>query len=397
MFQKLSLSTFFILLLTFLVGLLPVKTEFPKLIKQDIDDYDLYDLHFTRSESTVVEVPSYRDTNIVLLQIGQDRQTIVRQLYELIRLAPRVIAVDALFRQPSADSSADQMLRELIESSESIIVSSRLEKDDSTGGLFERRSFFDSDRFDGRHGYDNFIGERTSTVRSFAPFYRSEGRDFVSFAARVVEKYRKDDFDYLRKRGKTTEFIQYKGNIEQFYSFTRVDFFEFLATGQLEEKVRGRIVLLGHFEKPFPNSLEDLHFTPLNEQVGGRSFPDMYGVVIQANIVQMMLNKDYITKLAPIYSYMLAALLIFVVLWAEYRWEKKKGKAPPFWFHLGEAVLLVLLVFLLLLLFSGTGIRFALYPIIFSFVAKGFYMPVYNWVRLILVRWRTAKTKKVNT
>ena len=68
--------------------------------------------------------------------------------------------------------------------------------------------------------------------------------------------------------------------------------------------IKDKIVLLGFMginlnDKTF----EDIFFTPLNERYAGKSFPDMYGVVIQANIISMILNKKYINTMPQVAKY----------------------------------------------------------------------------------------------
>lgn len=41
---------------------------------------------------------------------------------------------------------------------------------------------------------------------------------------------------------------------------------------------------------------EDKFFTPLNKKVAGRANPDMFGLVVHANAVAMVLNEDYINE-----------------------------------------------------------------------------------------------------
>ena len=57
--------------------------------------------------------------------------------------------------------------------------------------------------------------------------------------------------------------------------------------------------------------LEDIYFTPLNSNYAGRSYPDMYGVVIHANIISMILNRNYINVMPMWLSFILAFLLCY--------------------------------------------------------------------------------------
>jgi hypothetical protein len=62
----------------------------------------------------------------------------------------------------------------------------------------------------------------------------------------------------------------------------------------------------------------------LNLKVAGRANPDMFGVVIHANIVSMILNEDYIDQLDGWVLYLIAFIICFlnVILfsWIDNRW-----------------------------------------------------------------------------
>src|SRR5271156_4542283 len=60
---------------------------------------------------------------------------------------------------------------------------------------------------------------------------------------------------------------------------------------------KDRIVVMGFLGAYLGDpSWEDKFFTPLNKKVAGRANPDMFGVVLHANAVAMILNEDYINE-----------------------------------------------------------------------------------------------------
>ena len=81
-----------------------------------------------------------------------------------------------------------------------------------------------------------------------------------------------------------------------------------------KEFLRGKIVLIGYLGENLVDSLSchDKYFTPLNENYVGRSMPDMYGVVIHANIVSMILNDSYIYNLDNYLIVFFALFLCYV-------------------------------------------------------------------------------------
>ncbi|HMP99796.1 MAG TPA: CHASE2 domain-containing protein, partial [Cyclobacteriaceae bacterium] len=59
-------------------------------------------------------------------------------------------------------------------------------------------------------------------------------------------------------------------------------------------------------------SWDDKFFTPLNKKYAGKTNPDMYGVVVHANVVSMIINEDYIDEIADWQETILAIVLCFL-------------------------------------------------------------------------------------
>jgi CHASE2 domain-containing sensor protein len=96
-------------------------------------------------------------------------------------------------------------------------------------------------------------------------------------------------FNFLN-RSKMISEINYFGNDKAFKTFSDFDVFD----GKLNrEDIEGKIVLIGYMG-PYPgfrhNNDDDKYFTPLNAKVPPYS-PDMYGVIIHANIIAQALNR----------------------------------------------------------------------------------------------------------
>jgi CHASE2 domain-containing sensor protein len=78
---------------------------------------------------------------------------------------------------------------------------------------------------------------------------------------------------------------------------------------------KDKIVIMGflgeHFGDP---AWEDKYFTPLNKSVAGRANPDMFGPVIHANTVIMILNEDYIDEFEDWHKYLIAFVLCILTV-----------------------------------------------------------------------------------
>ena len=130
----------------------------------------------------------------------------------------------------------------------------------------------------------------------------------------LLNFFSQEKFDKLKSRKHPEEIINYTGNTERYTSITKEELIEYDTTNQLSELFKNKIILLGYFIKYPPFVPSDLHFSPLNGQFGEKSFPDMYGVVIQANILSMILDGNYAKLASNTISYLCAFLITFLFL-----------------------------------------------------------------------------------
>ena len=73
------------------------------------------------------------------------------------------------------------------------------------------------------------------------------------------------------------------------------------------------MVMVGYIGNHQPGEPElDRFFTPLNPRYTGKSYPDMYGMEIHANIATMILREQYITQLAKWFEEFLGWLFCYL-------------------------------------------------------------------------------------
>lgn len=162
--------------------------------------------------------------------------------------------------------------------------------------------------------HTNFIESSSfRTIREFNTKQNYYNIEFRSFAEKIVEYYDNNAYKNFIKRNNSSEIINYKGNISKFYYLDANEVFDdYIDLSFIENK----IVLFGFMGERFDLSsydFEDKFFTPLNDEFFGRSFPDMYGVVIHANIISMILNNNYIDR-PNIFIYVIIALLFLTLV-----------------------------------------------------------------------------------
>ena len=78
---------------------------------------------------------------------------------------------------------------------------------------------------------------------------------------------------------------------------------------------KDKIVIIGYLGDYLGQSAwEDKFFTPLNKKFGGRANPDMFGPVVHANAVAMILNENYVNEIPDWLKYFIAFLFCLLTV-----------------------------------------------------------------------------------
>ncbi|MBS1563000.1 MAG: CHASE2 domain-containing protein [Bacteroidetes bacterium] len=276
-------------------------------------------------------MPLYSD-DIILVNVAHRSRYEIAQMTERIEACrPRVAGFDILFS--SRADSGNHYLKAVFARYSNCVVSSRGRFESSEKGVHAEPGLLQEDS-----GYANLAGidKEHQTVRYFYPYYN--GR--AAFSTAILRKY---DAGLAAKLDSTRNVpweIHYSGGDN---AFRRLDYSS-ISKGLDSSVIRDRIVLFGYLgaehgvadsnARPYTID-EDRLFTPLNDRLSGRSYPDMYGVAVHANILRMMLNGDYI-RVVPGWGIWLTAFVISLLLVPVIcRWFYTKGV----WFHLMSRLL----------------------------------------------------------
>ncbi|MBK9248883.1 MAG: CHASE2 domain-containing protein [Ignavibacteria bacterium] len=275
-----------------LLSLVALRLDFLNPIVQNLQDFELNDVIFSQLAPT-----DLADTNIVLVNIGNlSRADIAREIERINLQNPKVIGLDAFFLNEKLPDLDDPLVLAISNARNKLVLVSKLRYNDST-------KIFDSlvrshPKFSAVTGFANFITDIEKghkTVRTISPQERINSTLEKSFAVKISEKYNSTAAENFLARGNTLEDINFRGNYQHFYTFDAPVVLDSSADISI---MRGKIILLGYMgeslEKP---SLEDVFFTPLNPRPSGRSLPDMYGIVVHANVISMILAGDCINSL----------------------------------------------------------------------------------------------------
>lgn len=385
-----ALVTTMSLILFYLLTLAPVKKKYYKVMPGGVD-FEVYDLIFTGSMKPGI----INDTNIVLVELGDTRGEIADQLNILNKYHPKVIAVDAIFS--SEGEPLENLKMEMaMEQNDRIVMGSLLV---DTPALHVEKGVFSAAAKD-KVGYININADKmTSVVRSYYPFARINDSMQRSFTSEIVRLYDDQAYQKLRQRKNEIEMVNYSANLENYFNISKEQLPDYDSTGQLD-KLKDKIILMGFFKNQPPLVLEDLHFTPMNPVFSGKSFPDMYGIVIHANILSMILSDQYINMASKNMSYVYAFIITF--LFSLFIIEAHYGDNNPRLKKLGliQYIIIVLVGYIFIQLFHYTRYKVYLEPIVVSMVISIVFLSYYKSLANFLhkkFKYRTIFAEKPKT
>ena len=254
--------------------------------------------------------------DILIIDASKASKAYLVQLIKCLnssKIKPRVIGIDYYFHENNIDKKTipDSLdLRKLIEHTNNLVLAYRLE-DISTIPAFDNDTIPGTSIVKGGNetGFIDFTGNN-STVRTALMTDFENQNLYYSFGLEIAHKYWNNSNALIEKI--TTENIQ---SIRISYIpdslFTTKN-----AKDIIDHPVRyqqmwaDKIVLIGNCDEGV-----DLHFTPLNDYMAGRSFPDMAGIYIHANVVYTLNNKLLFEELSPEFMIPAASILCIASLY----------------------------------------------------------------------------------
>lgn len=314
-------------------------------IGQALKDFQLTDYAFSNLRPDPLV-----DQRIVLVNIGQlPRRGLAEQIRLLSEYRPRVIAFDGFFdcegnlrdsvNCPALlDTLGNLLLSNAIREAGNVVLGTKLLQTDSL-------SQFDIDFYDSLevsdpmfrdYAAEGFVSlpteatyqEDVKLCRSIFPRRSINGKDELYFGVQIAMHYDSAKALKFLARNNDEELINFRGNIEVLRlrganskinetgatnfktMFYVVDYDQLLNGEVLPELFKDNIVIMGYLGDYLGDpAWEDKFFTPLNKKVAGRANPDMFGPVVHANAVAMILNEDYVDEIPEWLQYAVAFIV----------------------------------------------------------------------------------------
>ncbi|MFN0050172.1 MAG: CHASE2 domain-containing protein [Cytophagales bacterium] len=328
------LCTVFVFSLIFGLSKIEINLDFIDVIGKMTDTFETTDLVYTALRDEPAP-----DTQITMVNIGNlDRGGIAQLITNLNKAEPAVIGIDVRFFKDKTNfyvengmENQDSLLEIAFSQTKNLVLATKLENFNEFTGQWDSLTT-PLPRFR-QYSNDGFVNVITAendfrVNRKITPIDFVKDSMQIFFPVKISSLYSKEKTDKFlnraknklliaNKRDKTInvpedderllETIYYRGNINNFYgekdpfgngdAFNKIDAFEGLEGTFDPNLVKGKICFLGYLGETIKNDKywdEDKFYTPLNKKFAGKSFPDMYGVIVHANIVSMILNETYI-------------------------------------------------------------------------------------------------------
>ncbi len=319
-------------------------------IGQALKDFELTDYAFSKLRPDPVV-----EEDIVLVNIGQlTRREIAQEIQILNQFKPRVIAYDGFFNCEGdlrdsincpalLDTLGNLMLASAIAEADNFVLGTKLLQTDSLAEYDVE--YYDSLEYsdpmfitDAKNGFvslptDATYQEDVKLCRTIFPKWDVNGEQQLAFSVQVAMQYDSVKTKKFLARNNKEELINFRGNMEVMQlriksekndetgtsnyptMFYTVDADQLLRGEVLPELFRDKIVLLGYLGDYIGQSAwEDKFFTPLNKKVAGRANPDMFGLVLHANVIIEILNEDYINEIPDWTKYFVAFLVCLLTV-----------------------------------------------------------------------------------
>lgn len=289
----------FIILTGLLVRMIALNLDFLSPFQKAVENFDVSDYAYTTFDQD-----SYFEDDIVLVNLGNINRAEIAQVVDSISAhLPSVIGLDALFYGPK-NPVQDFQLFNAIKNAGNVVLSCKLDSLNNEGNHAAIREPYALFGSVSTSAYANLVtglddGFRTS--RTITPKETVNDSVVWSFPSMLAKMHSSSAFQALNDRDEQLETINWVGNVNCFF---RLHWSEVLKGGETLDVLKGKVVIIGYLGPRMGEVLdfEDAFFTPLNENPVGRAFPDMYGPVVHANALSMMLKSTYIYQFSGFWS-----------------------------------------------------------------------------------------------
>lgn len=246
-------------------------------------DFEYTDLYYSKALDT-----SHLSNKIILVNVRRTgRAEIAETIERVMRQQPKVVGIDLRFEEQK-DPTVDAALRDVLHKYPELITVYRIEGDKDS--IIGYHPYFEQNRENA--GFVNLNPTNDgAVVRTYLGEKKTTDHDTLySLANKVATAYLAGTEIKRARAYKGLFNINYRSNLNNFITFDLDE----LREQDTIDIIKDKIVLIGYTGLSPENEFdsEDKHFTPFNPTLAGKSKPDMYGVVIHANVIDMMIHDE---------------------------------------------------------------------------------------------------------
>ncbi len=327
MFKKFWLDTILATIFIFgLMGLFSSVTAFKIFELFDPIGDALADVRITDVVFSQLREDPVAEEDIVLVNIGIEPRAGIATMLQIINAYnPKVIGVDTFFSIPK-DSLGDALLEEALAQIENLVLVTKLELYDEETEQFDSllHSLPRFSRHADAEAFANLITgaqqqDQLKTCRTFTPKEVAKSEYQVAFGVKLAEYLSQKKVDKFINRNNDIETINFRGNVLDYGAtnfgnkYFALDVDDVYSENFLPDIIEDKIIIFCFLGNYLGDQLstEDKFITPLNKVYAGRTKPDMFGGVIHANIVSMILNEDYVDRMDEVTAVIVAIVFCF--------------------------------------------------------------------------------------
>jgi CHASE2 domain-containing sensor protein len=289
-------------------------------VAEALGDFELTDIVF--SDASFEHERKKVDEDILMVDTGDlTRDGIAQQLRILYKYHPKVIGIDHFFRKPKDYEGDSAFINALHEAKIPVVLVTKASKPnediskfdslETSHPMFLKTTLGACANLSSDVG-DNYGEDAFKTCRSFRPTFNVEGKTELAFAVKLAQLKNPQLANEFLKRNNQEEVINFRRRL-QTGAYAALSVNQVLTEQFIEDVVKDKIVIMGTL-KNFYNKYdtEDMFFTPMNKSFAGKAHLDMNGAVIHANIISMIMAKDYIDEIPGWIADTLGVILCFL-------------------------------------------------------------------------------------
>jgi len=372
-----------------LLYLIPASLDVFNPIGDALADFEITDMIFSKFQDP--NLPA--DTNIVLVNIGDAPLGVIgEELKVVFAQNPKVVGIDMRLNNLIRDNEQDSMLIEALKMQTCpVIEAAKLEGFNDTTGLWD--SLYRPIEKFRPHVIPAFANLPTEdnneclTCRTCVPKAKVGKDTLYSFALAIAKIAYPEQSARFIKRPNEEEIINFRRNRLQYYSMDIAD----ILSGESGINLKGKIVLLGYMGSNFETkSCVDIFYTPMNEKYAGKSTPDMYGVIIHANIISMIHDERYLEVFPKLYDLIIGIVLVLLNVGLFLYVYEEKDKYYDLISKTAQFTEVILFTFCELLIFHEMGYKVDITLAIAAIALSGDVVEIYNGIKHMVSKYLPA-------